>query len=148
MHIMNNRRLSPSALITRRSCKGFLLLEVLVALLIFAFGVLGIVGLQAAMTKAQTSSKFRGEAAYLAQELIGNMWADTPNLVQYTKPGGTGACTAYAKCQAIVQKISSQLPQGTLVIEQPSPGLFTITISWTPPSENTHLYVTSTAIRT
>ncbi|MEO8278136.1 MAG: type IV pilus modification protein PilV [Ideonella sp.] len=138
---------SPTAC-TRRSDTGFVLLEVLVALLIFAFGVLGIVGLQAAMTKAQTSSKFRGEAAYLAQELIGSMWADIPNLAQYDKPAGTGACTSYAKCQAMVLKISATLPDGSLVIEQPSPGLFTITISWTPPSELTHLYVTSTAIRT
>ncbi len=130
----------------RRTASGFLLLEVLVALLIFAFGVLGVVGLQAAMTKAQTSSKFRGEAAYLAQELIGNMWSDIPNLANYVHAGGK--CTAHAKCNAVQQKIAALLPSGTLVIEQPSPGLFTITIGWTPPSENTHLYVTSTAVRT
>lgn len=130
----------------RRSNAGFLLLEVLVALLIFAFGVLGVVGLQASMTKAQTSAKFRGEAAYLAQELIGSMWADIPNLDKYVQAGGK--CTAYDQCNAVQQKISALLPSGSLLIEQPSPGLFTITIGWTPPSETTHIYITSTAIRT
>ncbi|WP_418316772.1 type IV pilus modification PilV family protein [Piscinibacter sakaiensis] len=141
----------PSILSTRqrrRGAAGFVLLEVLVALLIFAFGVLGVVGLQAAMTKAQTSAKFRGDAAYLAQELIGNMWSDIPNLDKYTKPAGDGNCTAHPKCFAIQQKIAAMLPAGQLVVEQPSPGLLTITISWTPPAETTHIYTTSTAIRT
>ncbi len=127
---------------------GFVLLEVLVALLIFAFGVLGVVGLQASMTKAQTSSKYRGEAAYLAQELIGSMWSDIPNLSKYDKPGGTGACSGHDRCQAMVLKIAQLLPEGSLEIQQPSPGLFTITIGWTPPGETTHVYVTSTAVRT
>ncbi len=57
-----------------------MLIEALVAVLIFAFGVLGIVGLQAAMTKAQTQSKSRADASLLAQQVIGSMWTDTPNL--------------------------------------------------------------------
>lgn len=125
-----------------------MLLEVLVALLIFAFGVLGVVGLQAAMTKAQTSAKFRGEAAYLAQELIGNMWSDIPNLAKYSKPAGTGPCSSHPQCLAIEQKIAALLPAGQLVIEQPANGLLTISISWTPPNETTHIYTTSTFIRT
>ena len=140
---MKNFRTSPIAMSgSRRSSSGFLLLEVLVALLIFAFGVLGIVGLQAAMTTARTSAKLRGEAAYLAQELIGTMWADIPNLDQYV------VCTGNAKCQAVALKVGTLLPQGSLVVERPAPGLFTITIGWTPPNETTHLYVTSTAIKT
>lgn len=132
----------------RRASHGFVLLEVLVALLIFAFGVLGIVGLQATMTKAQTSSKLRGEAASLAQELIGTMWADIPNLNQYTKPAGSGPCSGYDRCQAILSKVSTQLPQGAMVIEQAAPGVFNITVTWTPPGESSHQYVTSTVIQT
>ena len=123
--------------------RGFLLLEVLVALLIFAFGVLGIVGLQAAMTKAQSSAKYRGDAAFLAQELVGNMWGDIPGLGQYT----TANCSARGKCNAILQKIAAELPSGTLAITQDSPGLFVITISWTPPGEDTHSFVTAAAVR-
>ena len=127
----------------RRPSRGFLLLEVLVALLIFAFGVLGIVGLQAAMIKAQSGAKYRGDAAFLAQELVGNMWADIPGLPQYT----TASCPARGQCNAIKQKIAAQLPNGTLDIVQDSPGLFVITIGWTPPGDSSHTFMTATAVR-
>jgi type IV pilus assembly protein PilV len=126
-----------------RPARGFLLLEVLVALLIFAIGVLGIVGLQASMTKAQSGSKYRGDAAYLAQELIGNMWADLPSLNRYT----TADCVNHPRCDAIRTKIASTLPAGSLVIVQPSPGLVQITLTWTPPGEETRTYETAAAVR-
>ncbi|MBL8303768.1 MAG: pilus assembly protein PilV [Ideonella sp.] len=128
---------------SRRSAGGFLLLEVLVALLIFAFGVLGIVGLQAAMTKAQSGSKYRGDAAYLAQELIGNMWADLPSLPKYT----TTDCVNHPRCNAIKVKIAAALPAGSLEITQDSPGLIEIRLTWTPPGEETRNYRTAAAVR-
>jgi type IV pilus assembly protein PilV len=127
-----------------RQRNGFVLLEVLVALLIFAFGVLGIVGLQAAMTKAQTGAKSRGDAALLAQELIGNMWGDLPGLPNYT----TLTCESHARCNAVRTKIAAVLPAGELEIDQREPGLVEITIRWTPPSEDPRLYRTAVAVRT
>jgi type IV pilus assembly protein PilV len=47
---------------------------VLIALLIFSFGVLGIVGLQANMSIRSTEARQRAEAAVLANEIIGRMW--------------------------------------------------------------------------
>ncbi len=57
-----------------RPQRGASLLEVLIALLIFSFGVLGIVGLQANMNIRSTEAKQRAEAAVLADEIIGRMW--------------------------------------------------------------------------
>ncbi len=57
-----------------RSQHGASLLEVLIALLIFSFGVLGIVGLQANMNIRSTEARQRAEAAVLANEIIGRMW--------------------------------------------------------------------------
>lgn len=136
------RRCVPRA--SPRHRAGFVLLEVLVALLIFAFGVLGIVGLQAAMTKAQTGAKLRGDAALLAQELIGNMWGDLPGLPNYT----TSACESHGRCNDVHTKIAAVLPAGELEIEQREPGLVEITIRWTPPSEDPRLYRTAVAVRT
>ena len=48
-----------------RGTAGFALIEVLVAVLLFAIGILGMVGLQASMTQAQTESKVRADAANL-----------------------------------------------------------------------------------
>ena len=119
------------------------MLEALVALLIFAFGVLGVVGLQAALTKAQTGSKTRGDAAFLAQELIGNMWSDLPSLNKYT----TADCASHARCNAVKTKVAANLPAGELLIVQRAPGLIEIEIRWTPPSEEVHRYRTEAAVR-
>ena len=51
-----------------------MLLEVLIALLIFALGVLGLVGLQANAVKQSGQSKYRTDASLLASELVGQMW--------------------------------------------------------------------------
>lgn len=53
---------------------GVMLLEVLIAILIFAFGVLGLVGLHANATKQSSQAKYRADATMLANELIGQMW--------------------------------------------------------------------------
>ncbi|MFT7723136.1 MAG: type IV pilus modification protein PilV [Roseateles sp.] len=53
--------------------RGVLLLEVLVALLIFSLGVLGLVGLQASAAKQSGETKYRADATLLANELLGQM---------------------------------------------------------------------------
>lgn len=120
-----------------------MLLEVLIALLIFAVGVLGIVGLQASMTRAQSASKFRGDAAYLAQEFVGTMWSDTTNLAQYTDT----ACGDNPRCAAIKAKVANQLPAGTVAFAIDSVGVFTITIGWTVPGEDPNKFAMATAIK-
>jgi type IV pilus assembly protein PilV len=54
--------------------RGIVLLEALISVLIFSFGVLAIVGLQAAAVGTAAESKFRGEAGFFANRLIGEMW--------------------------------------------------------------------------
>jgi type IV pilus assembly protein PilV len=51
-----------------------MLIEALIALLIFSVGILGIVGLQASAVNTSADAKYRSEAALLANELIGRMW--------------------------------------------------------------------------
>lgn len=59
----------------RQHQSGFMLLEALIAILIFSLGVLGIVGLQASAVVASRDAKFRSDAGLLANELIGQMWS-------------------------------------------------------------------------
>lgn len=54
---------------------GVMLIEAMLAILIFSIGVLGIIGLQAAANKASVQAKYRSEASLLANEIIGRMWA-------------------------------------------------------------------------
>lgn len=119
-----------------------MLIEALVALLIFAFGVLGIVGLQASMTKAQTQSKFRADASLLAQQAIGAMWADKANLASYA----TASCGGYPRCNEWKTRVAAALPNGAATVAFPSPIEMRITINWTPPNEQQHTYTTASAI--
>lgn len=58
---------------------GLMLLEALIAILIFSLGILGIVGLQASAVRASLDAKYRTDAALLANELIGEMWSGNRN---------------------------------------------------------------------
>lgn len=51
-----------------------MLLEALIAILIFSMGILAIVGMQAASIKQVSDAKFRTDANMLANQLIGQMW--------------------------------------------------------------------------
>lgn len=145
-----NRRsaVTPRIARHRRAQSGFALIEALVGILIFSIGVLGIVGLQATMTQAQTSAKFRGDASYLASELMGVMAADAlANMSNYT----TATCASYARCHDWTVKVGGLLPGGTaaIVVNPVADGAdIDVTITWTVPNEGTHSYRTSSSIRT
>ncbi|MBS0372662.1 MAG: hypothetical protein JSS57_26095 [Proteobacteria bacterium] len=70
---------------------GYVLLEALVALLIFSLGLLGLIGFQAASMKIATDSQFRTEAAMLADELIAKMTVyNLSNVaVDFASPSGS-----------------------------------------------------------
>jgi type IV pilus assembly protein PilV len=132
----------PRSVCARRGPRGFALLESLVAILLFAFGVLGVVGLQAAMTKAQTASKFRADAAFLASELIASMWLDSTHLADYTTTG----CPANPRCQAWSERVRLGLPAGQAELSVVG-SVVEITIHWTSPGEGRHSHTMATAIR-
>ncbi len=62
---------------SRQRQKGAYLLEALIGILIFALGVLGIVGLQAASLRTTVDSSLRAEAVFAANQLLGQMWTDS-----------------------------------------------------------------------
>lgn len=136
-----------------KAARGFMLLEVLVALLIFSIGVLGIIGLQAAMTKAQTGSKFRADASFLAQRLIASMWSDRSGLASY----GGANCAGHTRCSEWLDEVARALPGGTATVDVTPladgtvSGVVvaadvTVTITWTPPNEETRNYTTTSSV--
>jgi type IV pilus assembly protein PilV len=74
----------------RRTQSGAYLLEALIGILIFSFGILGIVGLQAQAIRFTNDAEIRAEAMYLANSLISQMWTDNPAVIQanYSSPSG------------------------------------------------------------
>lgn len=146
----------PRALDYQRPRRGFAMIEALIALLLFSLGVLGLVGLQASLTKATSQSRFRAEAAYLAQDLFGIMWADSSNLLAYNN------CTAQTRCKAWSDKVGAVLPSANVEIHycsetdtaaackddggNPAPGRVTVLIEWTAAGEGRHQFTTSSSI--
>ncbi|SFI20397.1 type IV pilus assembly protein PilV [Collimonas sp. OK307] len=120
----------------RANQKGSMLLEVLIAILIFSFGILSIVGLQAVSIKGASEAKYRSDASFLANELIGQMWAERASID-----------TSYAAPTAWANRVAATLPGGTgtvVVAVDPnvSPQLrATVTVAWTLPGDTTHTFV-------
>lgn len=50
------------------------LIEAMVAMLVFAVGVLAMIGMQTLAVKTASDAKYRADAAYMANQLIGQMW--------------------------------------------------------------------------
>jgi type IV pilus assembly protein PilV len=67
--------------------QGVMLLEALIAILIFSIGILAIVGMQATAVRTVTESRSRAEAAVYANQLLGQIWADAINAPLYAYPG-------------------------------------------------------------
>ena len=116
--------------------KGVVILEAMIALLIFSMGILALVGLQAAMIKNTSDNKYRADASFLAQERIGRMWADPNNL-------GSFSCTNTA---AVCADVSNILPNGTRTVTVAARGLVTINIAWRLPGSDAHTFTTSAYI--
>lgn len=120
--------------------RGVALIEALIGILIFAFGVLGLMGLQAAMTKAQTSSKIRADAANLASDLMGLIQTDNPgNINSYA----TAACGGYTRCSDWRAKLVATLPRGAATITVTNSSKVDVTITWRQGSEAAGKYQTS-----
>jgi type IV pilus assembly protein PilV len=71
-----------------RTQSGAALIEVMVSIIIFALGILGILGLQTSTVSVAADARFRTEAAALADEYIALMTLEDPaNLSNYATGG-------------------------------------------------------------
>ncbi|MCM8611500.1 type IV pilus modification protein PilV [Accumulibacter sp.] len=73
---------------------GVMLLEALIAILIFSLGILSLVALQATAVQLTSDAKYRTDATLLANRLIGQMWTSSGNLTALKTAFQTGG-TAY-----------------------------------------------------
>ena len=111
----------------RKSQEGVMLIEALVAILIFTIGVIAVMGMQAVSIEQVSQAKYRTDASYLANQITGKMWTDLPNLANYAAVGYVGR----APWDAVV---ASTLPAGSAVIVV-NGTLVTVTINWQQPNE-------------
>lgn len=119
---------------------GTILIESLVAILIFSIGVLALVGFQANAIKANTDSRARAEASYLADQILGDIWAgDKKNLGNYAGTYNDGTTTWGKQIQAL------NFTSATVGVNADQ---ITVTISWTTPGGGIHNFVQTGRVNT
>lgn len=131
---------------------GFVLLEVLIAILIFSLGVVGLIGLQAISAKNSTDARYRSEAALLVNQLIGDMW-----VTDRTIPTLQTFNTNQSGYNTWLSSITSTLP-GVVANSATAPtvtvdaaGVVSIAVYWIAPADvqsgTPHSVTTVTQIR-
>jgi type IV pilus assembly protein PilV len=120
-----------------KSQDGVVLVEGLIAIVIFALGILAIVGMQGATVRQATDAKYRVDAAFVVNQTLGAMWAaDRTKLAAFA---GT-------------DKAVASLPKGKLTIAVGAPNVnnsvpVTVSVSWQLPGEKKpHTQISSTLI--
>ena len=153
---------------------GSVLLEALIAILIFSIGILALIGMQATAINSVADAKYRSTAGFLANQIIGTIWATRAGTVNanvanvlVSTPDPTfcipnacyGAAAGNTYTQAWIASGVAQLPSGTANITitdyppaNPVASMVTVTINWTPPKHDsspgvvTHQHVVSAFI--
>jgi len=105
----STRRPLPRALRAAHQA-GVMLLEALIAMLIFSLGILAIVGMQATAIQDLSESKYRSDAAFLANQIVADMWSNSTQLANYAWAGGGAAPAQLTNWVAAVQ---NRLPGAT-----------------------------------
>lgn len=139
---------------------GSVILEALIAILIFSIGILALVGMQATAINNVSDAKYRSTASFLANQIVGTVWATRQNAfianasnVMAATPDPSFACNPctsvngnpYTQAWA-VSGVAAELPNGAASIAI-SGAVVTVTVSWQPPgAAAAHRHVVPTFI--
>ncbi len=118
--------------------RGFTLIEVLIAMLVLAFGILGMISLQALAVGQSTAAEDRARATQLANDLAAQMWLAR---------GAQATSAQISTWQGTLDSAShpnTGLPGGTGSVDYDATNkLSVITVKWTDPhTGTTHQYQT------
>ena len=125
--------------------RGATLLEALIGILIFSIGILALVGMQALAIKHMSDAKYRSDAAFFANEIIGQMWVNRGSLGTTYAFSGSG--TPPAAIDGWVTSIRNGLPGVTPAANLPIITVVgttvTITVFWQlPGGADVHRHIT------
>jgi len=130
----------------RSSQQGVMLLEALIGILIFSLGVLALVAMQAVSISNVSNARYRTEAAFLANEIISQMWMDRgTNLANVDTYAFAGGGTANVSLGLWVAKVNTLMPKATtypptiqinnlpVALGMPQARQVTVTVRWRAP---------------
>ncbi|VXB45232.1 Type IV pilus modification protein PilV [Luteimonas sp. 9C] len=123
----------------RSTQRGFSMIEVLIAIVVLAIGLLGFALLQTTNLRYTQSANNRTMATNLAYSLLDQMRSNRLSAAQYTSAGfATAACTAPAGNDAVSQGIANWRcqvlnalgPSAQATVTYDASGEATVTLSW------------------
>ncbi|MFZ2854259.1 MAG: hypothetical protein WAZ34_09125 [Rhodocyclaceae bacterium] len=104
---------------------GFLLIEALISILIFSVGLIGLLGLQAMAINNTLHGKYRTDASYLANSIVGQMMVDQTNVAAYAD----GASVS-ANRTAWDAEVAAALPNASTSVTIAGGSAVTVVVSW------------------
>ena len=110
----------------RRRASGISLIEVLVVLVLFSFGLIGVVGLQAKAVQYSVSAEDSNRAAMLANEMAAAMWTNQTVLLPPATVVDWQTAVADATGRGLPNGLGDVAVAGTLA---------TITVTWRAPQD-------------
>lgn len=98
----------------RNRQQGVMLIEAMIALLIFAMGVLAVIGMQARSIGQTMDARYRVDAAFLANQLLSEIWASRAQVNNGTANPTTTlyGSPAYFSCNPCTSTNSNPVIQG------------------------------------
>lgn len=118
--------------------RGFSLLEVLIAIVVMSFGLLGLVGLQMTAMKNNTSAHYRAQATLLAYDIVDRMRANREvalaegyDLALSDAAPGTTTTVVNADKAAWLTALAARLPAGDGAIDMTAAtNTVVVTVRW------------------
>lgn len=112
---------------------GVMLLEAMIAVLIFSMGVLSLVALQATSIKLSADAKYRAVAAMMTDQLFSEMWVsgkDASQLKSYFEPDGDGYTAWKARVASAFDGRVDFATYPPSVVVSGNPAIVTIVLQW------------------
>ncbi|MDP1595444.1 MAG: hypothetical protein Q8M45_06155 [Methylotenera sp.] len=127
----------------RKKNSGAVLLEVLISTLLFSFGVLGLVGMQAVATQNSINSQDRAVASILANDMVSQMWAKKTSTIASVAISGDITAWKLKVQNSILSNAAGDVTEVA--------GLATVTVTWKAPTklgtDNASKYETSVFVQ-
>ncbi len=117
------------------SQRGVMLIEALIGLLIFMLGILALIGMQAVAMQYTIDAKYRSEASFLTNQIIGTMWVDRANLASYDTTSGAGTTQRTAWTSSVQETLPGATGANVPTIAV-SGQQATVTVLWQRPGES------------
>lgn len=135
-----------------RRQQGSMLLEALFGIVIFAIGILALIGMQASSSRQAVASKYRTDASLLASQFIGQMWMSDRRLTTLQNNFASTASNPvdYQTWRTTVVNTVPGASTKSPTVTVQTDGTVVVTVFWKSPSEPAsephHNYVTTTLI--